>query len=261
MSDLDLDLDAIQAKWLRVCGPCDAGYPTTCSHPDEDYRPVIAELVAEVERLKALVGDENQPGWDNCSRAEAIRQATESHAGLLRWSEMHDARRDQRDTALAEVERLKANQLPDDTIAVLASDLGMDDPHRGHDSDDVDGFPHPRICLTCSTEDLDVEYFRRPQATIEDIRATIRDVLANQLPDGGEWRTEYAHRDGTGQQIEPWKFHVPWRSDEGRAYCVQNGCQERRVWTGPAEPLSDVLATPDPDSAESATASRDPGMP
>jgi protein gp37 len=40
-------------------------------------------------------------------------------------------------------------------------DLGIGDPHRGHESDDVHGHPHPRVCLTCSTEDSDVEYFRR----------------------------------------------------------------------------------------------------
>jgi protein gp37 len=40
-------------------------------------------------------------------------------------------------------------------------DLGIDDPHRGHESDDVNGHPHPPICLTCSTDEHDVEYFRR----------------------------------------------------------------------------------------------------
>ena len=46
-------------------------------------------------------------------------------------------------------------------------DLGIRDPHRDHDSDDVHGFPHPRICLTCSGEDgepPEVEYFRRDPA-------------------------------------------------------------------------------------------------
>lgn len=45
-------------------------------------------------------------------------------------------------------------------------DLGIGDPHRGHESDDVHGYPHPRVCLTC-TDPADgengqwVEYFRR----------------------------------------------------------------------------------------------------
>lgn len=41
-------------------------------------------------------------------------------------------------------------------------DLGIGDPHRGHESDDVHGHPHPRICLTCSPdEDHEVVFFRR----------------------------------------------------------------------------------------------------
>jgi protein gp37 len=42
-------------------------------------------------------------------------------------------------------------------------DLGVGDPHRGHDGDGVYGFPHPRICLDCSDpegED-DVQFFTR----------------------------------------------------------------------------------------------------
>jgi protein gp37 len=42
-----------------------------------------------------------------------------------------------------------------------AVDLGIGDPHRGHQADDINGHPHPRVCLTCSTEDNEVEYFRR----------------------------------------------------------------------------------------------------
>jgi protein gp37 len=40
-------------------------------------------------------------------------------------------------------------------------DLGIDDPHRGHESDDVHGHPHPPVCVTCSTDDSEVAYFRR----------------------------------------------------------------------------------------------------
>lgn len=35
------------------------------------------------------------------------------------------------------------------------------DVHAGHDYDDVNGCPHALVCLTCSTEDHEVEYFRR----------------------------------------------------------------------------------------------------
>lgn len=40
-------------------------------------------------------------------------------------------------------------------------DLDIGDPHHGHESDDVDGYPHPPACLTCSTDDNAVRYFRR----------------------------------------------------------------------------------------------------
>lgn len=40
-------------------------------------------------------------------------------------------------------------------------DLGVGDPHAGHQSDNVHGYPHPPVCLTCSTDDNEVEYFRR----------------------------------------------------------------------------------------------------
>lgn len=38
------------------------------------------------------------------------------------------------------------------------------DPHAGHEHEDLNGFPHPRICMTCSTEGDEVEYFRRGDA-------------------------------------------------------------------------------------------------
>jgi protein gp37 len=42
-------------------------------------------------------------------------------------------------------------------------DLGIGDPHRGHESDDVFGWPHPRICLDCSDPDGEdnIVHFRR----------------------------------------------------------------------------------------------------
>ncbi len=49
-----LDPDAITAKWLQVCGSCDVGIGE-CTHPEGDYRPVMLELVREVERLRGIV--------------------------------------------------------------------------------------------------------------------------------------------------------------------------------------------------------------
>lgn len=49
------DLDAISAKWLAPCGACDAGLPMGCTHPREDYRPLMLSLVLEIERLRGAV--------------------------------------------------------------------------------------------------------------------------------------------------------------------------------------------------------------
>lgn len=42
--------------FLNVCGACDLGMPTLCNCPTGDSRPVMLDLVREVERLRALVG-------------------------------------------------------------------------------------------------------------------------------------------------------------------------------------------------------------
>lgn len=50
-------------------------------------------------------------------------------------------------------------------------DLGVDDPHVGHDSDTIHGDPHQRICLDCSDPDngIEVPYWRRdPQPDLLD---------------------------------------------------------------------------------------------
>lgn len=39
---------AIEEKWLQQCGPCDGGLPMSCTHPADDYRPVISALLAAV---------------------------------------------------------------------------------------------------------------------------------------------------------------------------------------------------------------------
>jgi hypothetical protein len=50
---VNIDLDAITEKWLHVCGPCDLSVPGGCTHPGDDYRPVMLELVREIDRLRA----------------------------------------------------------------------------------------------------------------------------------------------------------------------------------------------------------------
>ncbi len=57
-----LDLDAITGQWLQQCGPHDLGLSEYgCACVDGDPRPVIANLVAEVKRLRALVDGRTTP--------------------------------------------------------------------------------------------------------------------------------------------------------------------------------------------------------
>ncbi|MEU7170209.1 hypothetical protein ABZ949_01805 [Micromonospora tulbaghiae] len=50
-----LDVLVEAQPFIQQCGSCDAGLPMSCTCPIGDYRPVMARLVAEVERLRAEV--------------------------------------------------------------------------------------------------------------------------------------------------------------------------------------------------------------
>jgi chromosome segregation ATPase len=65
------------------------------------------ELRAEVARLKALIGEEGQKGWDGVDRAEAIRQAEWNHDDLMKWVTRHDERRAERDEARSSAARFR----------------------------------------------------------------------------------------------------------------------------------------------------------
>lgn len=54
----ELDLEKISNKWLGMCPSCDAGLPgADCTHPEDDYRPVMLDLVREIERLRGLLDE------------------------------------------------------------------------------------------------------------------------------------------------------------------------------------------------------------
>lgn len=114
-------------------------------------------------------------------------------------------------------------------------DLGMGDPHAGHEYDDVNGYPHPYICLTCSTDDNEVEYFRRGPAdcftephagldwvvvggesgpgarpvNVEWVRSIVRDCVSADLPVfvkqfGSVWARENHATDRKGGNPAEW---------------------------------------------------------
>lgn len=47
------ELQAIEQKWLQMCGYCDAGLPMECTHPVDDYRPVILRLLHDLRAYRA----------------------------------------------------------------------------------------------------------------------------------------------------------------------------------------------------------------
>ena len=62
-----LDLDAVEAEFLRQCGGCDAGLMVGCTCSQRDFRPTMLALVAEVRRLTRL----GQCDLDLLMRAES----------------------------------------------------------------------------------------------------------------------------------------------------------------------------------------------
>jgi len=87
----------------------------------------LRSALAEVERLRRLVGDETYDAerWANCDRAEAIRQANEKHEAHLLWVAEHDARRDERDAARAEASVL-TDELGDMRASMSAAEAEVD---------------------------------------------------------------------------------------------------------------------------------------
>jgi hypothetical protein len=71
------------------------------------------ELMAarsEVDRLRVLVGEEGQPGWDGCSRAVAIRQADEKHRYAMRMADALDDVKRQLEDVREECEQAKSDR-------------------------------------------------------------------------------------------------------------------------------------------------------
>ena len=90
-----LDLDAVEAEFLRQCGGCDAGLMVGCTCSQRDFRPTMLALVAEVRRLTAEAATQRE--WFEAADAAAERRLDQSIA----WMERAEA-------AEAEVVTLRA---------------------------------------------------------------------------------------------------------------------------------------------------------
>lgn len=76
-----LDLEAISRKWLSLCGACDGGLTTNCTHPDEDYRPVMLSLVEVVAPLLAQVAALTEQNERLAAEHDAMAKALNSEVG------------------------------------------------------------------------------------------------------------------------------------------------------------------------------------
>ena len=95
VSGAGLDLDAVEAEFLRQCGGCDAGLMVGCTCSQRDFRPTMLALVAEVRRLTAEAATQRE--WFEAADAAAERRLDQSIA----WMERAEA-------AEAEVVTLRA---------------------------------------------------------------------------------------------------------------------------------------------------------
>ncbi len=77
-----LDLDAVEAEFLRQCGGCDAGLMVGCTCSQRDFRPTMLALVAEVRRLTAEAATQRE--WFEAADAAAERRLDQSIAWMER---------------------------------------------------------------------------------------------------------------------------------------------------------------------------------
>ena len=82
VSGAGLDLDAVEAEFLRQCGGCDAGLMVGCTCSQRDFRPTMLALVAEVRRLTAEAATQRE--WFEAADAAAERRLDQSIAWMER---------------------------------------------------------------------------------------------------------------------------------------------------------------------------------
>ena len=107
-----LDLDGVEAEFLRQCGGCDAGLMVGCTCSQRDFRPTMLALVAEVRRLTGV-------------RAECERQF-QAQVGLVA------AETTRAESAEAEVVTLRAKVAAAEALADQWADRKRSDGMSGN---------------------------------------------------------------------------------------------------------------------------------
>lgn len=75
--------------FLNVCGACDLGMPTLCNCPTGDSRPVMLDLVREVERLRDQLATASRrvryiADYGDPATAKALTQISDEIAEAVR---------------------------------------------------------------------------------------------------------------------------------------------------------------------------------
>jgi hypothetical protein len=111
-NDLRHQASALEAMLVGVRSECDRMEQLRVYD-----RETIARMNADRDRLERLVGEEGQPGWDGCSRAEAIRQAEQKHEFGMRMSDALETVKDDLFAAREEVDRTRLQAAEARTVA------------------------------------------------------------------------------------------------------------------------------------------------
>lgn len=126
------DLDAIEEKWLRLCGACDAGLSTSCVCAEGDPRNVIASLVDEVKRVRGLQSEEQRRELVDMAQRHLV-EVIRLRVGLKRLATFAAA--EQRTVlwfadALMDLHDESSASVPSDRVLVLPPPA-----HRAHPDD------------------------------------------------------------------------------------------------------------------------------
>lgn len=90
-----VDLDAIASEFLQQCGPHDCGVIAECRCAERDHRPTMLALIAEVERLRAVV-DQVQALADSARENPSAPPADDTLAIVAHWGGHQDLDRVER---------------------------------------------------------------------------------------------------------------------------------------------------------------------
>jgi hypothetical protein len=85
-----LDLDAIEAEFLKQCPSCDFGLPAGCACSDRDHRPAMSDVVARVRELEGVVERVKKAAqdWEDDDDAYLVKHGQHLPGSVARMAEL-----------------------------------------------------------------------------------------------------------------------------------------------------------------------------